>query len=114
MRALPWRAILCDSSSWRLLSNGCGDRRPTMDGERSRRSFFSPSVQQAPGHPLSVVAMKYGRLTRGCSGLEFPGKVDTEIRAMRGSDEVVHGQANDTGPADLHAAVQEGRRPARG
>jgi len=22
-----------------------------MDGERSRRSFFSPSVQQAPGHP---------------------------------------------------------------
>src|SRR5436309_4395141 len=51
MRALPWRAILCDSSSWRLLSNGCGDRRPTMDGERSRRSFFSPSVQQAPGHP---------------------------------------------------------------
>src|SRR2546422_10914524 len=48
------------------------------------------------------------------SGVEFPGKVDTEIRAMRGSDEVVHGQANDTGPADLHAAVQEGRRPSRG
>jgi hypothetical protein len=24
-----------------------------MDGERSRRSFFSPSVQQAPGHSRS-------------------------------------------------------------
>src|SRR5205823_11169900 len=51
-QALPRQPILCDSSSWRLLSKGCGDRRPTMDGERSRRSFFSPSVQQAPGHPL--------------------------------------------------------------
>src|SRR5947207_15884887 len=56
-----------------------------------------------------------GWIPRGsCGGLEFPGKVDTEIRAMRGSDEVVHGQANDTGPADLQAAVQEGRRPSRG
>ena len=41
-------ATLLHGGSFR---NGCGDRRPTMDGERSRRSFFSPSVQQAPGHP---------------------------------------------------------------
>src|SRR5438876_9560137 len=61
MRALPWRAILCDSSSWRLLPKGCGDRRPTMDGGRSRRSFFSPSVQQAPGHPPSSSGCPHGR-----------------------------------------------------
>jgi len=27
-----------------------------MDGERSRRSFFSPSVQQAPGQPQELAA----------------------------------------------------------
>src|SRR5436309_13781252 len=69
-----------------------------------------PTLVQFRLLPVSVEA----RLPRVSAVLEFPGKVDTEIRAMRGSNEVVHGQANDTGPADLHAAVQEGRRPPRG
>src|SRR5438093_10546343 len=46
---------------------------------------------------------------RSFAGLEFPGKVDTEIRAMRGSNEVVHGKATNASPADVHPAVQEGR-----
>src|SRR5205809_1234278 len=54
-------ATLLHGGSFR---NGCGDRRPTMDGERSRRSFFSPSVQQTPGHPLFTKAQ---RTTEGSS-----------------------------------------------
>src|SRR5947208_3383159 len=80
--------------------------------EREQRLRALPPLkmvsQSKDGHLVYRYADPYS-----CD-LEFPGKVDTEIRAMRGSDEVVHGQANDTGPADLHAAVQEGRRPSRG
>jgi len=44
--------------------------------------------------------------------LEFPGKVDTEIRAMRARRGGPWASER-YGPADLHAAVQEGRRPSR-
>ena len=45
-------------------------------------------------------------LRRSTGGLDFPGKVDTEIRAMRGSNEVIHGKGTHPRPPYVHSAVQ--------
>jgi hypothetical protein len=60
---------------------------------------------------MSVVERVCGLTTWRFSGgaqrrLEFPGKVDTEIRAMRGSNEVIHGTSTDARSPHVHAAVQ--------
>src|SRR5258706_5725161 len=41
------------------------------------------------------------------AGLDLPGEVDTEIRAMKGS-EVIDGKRNNPDPSHVHSAVQEG------
>jgi len=48
---VPGQAHVCEVPSWRLLSDGCGDHRPTIGRRKEPPLYFSPSVQQDLGHP---------------------------------------------------------------
>jgi len=63
-----------------------------MDGGRSRRSFFSPSVQQAPGHPLCRWQPRFGcgsrcgRVSQSGVGAVSAGLQDCLARSRRAGE----------------------------